>query len=142
MRYVCGFAIQDNRKVALILKERPALLAGYFNGVGGKVQFKKGDVSATVSMVRQFKEETGVDTEVDDWENVGNLFIGNDIIHYFKCNMSESKFNKITTTTDEIVVKFDVNSIMGADFALDKYAKLFLMASMDNRMELMNITLK
>lgn len=140
MRYVCGFAI-CGPDVALVLKNRPDFLRGQHNGIGGKVEYKLGDTSAIVCMVREFKEEAGVDTTVDEWEIIGNLFIERDIVHFFKCEMDRERFDAIETQEDEEIVKVDVEDALEPSFRLEKYANLFLRAAFDKRMELMNITL-
>lgn len=64
--YVCGFLFSmnglGNLEVALIQKNRPPWQRGRLNGIGGRVE--KGE-SPRDAMVREFKEETGV--EVTDW---------------------------------------------------------------------------
>jgi 8-oxo-dGTP diphosphatase len=51
-------------RVVLIRKKRPAWQAGRFNGVGGHVDRLETPIQA---MVREFREEVGVDTKVTDW---------------------------------------------------------------------------
>ena len=57
--YVLGFAFTTDGRVALIQKKRPAWQAGRLNGIGGKVE---GTEHSAAAMVREFREETGVDT--------------------------------------------------------------------------------
>lgn len=57
-KYCLGFLFdKDASRVALILKNKPAFLAGKFNGLGGKVE--PGETSWG-AMDREFKEEAGV----------------------------------------------------------------------------------
>jgi 8-oxo-dGTP diphosphatase len=71
-QYVVGFMFNVQRThVALILKEKPAWQRGKFNGVGGKIELGE---SALEAMVREFREETGHETNPETW------------LHY--CNMS------------------------------------------------------
>ena len=66
MNYCLGFVFSLERDQVLLLKKaRPDWQAGLFNGVGGKVE--KGEYSQD-AMVREFEEETGVSTDLDDWE--------------------------------------------------------------------------
>lgn len=62
-RYVVGF-MMDKGKVLLIRKKRPEWQRGFLNGVGGQVE-----IGETVwqAMVREFKEETGLETFESDW---------------------------------------------------------------------------
>lgn len=68
--YVCGFMFSPpnrdgERRVVLIRKNRPEWQKGRLNGVGGKVEDT--DSSPGAAMVREFLEETGVQTSTDDW---------------------------------------------------------------------------
>jgi 8-oxo-dGTP diphosphatase len=64
-RYSLGFAFDYNKKdILLITKNRPAWQAGLWNGIGGHVE--EGE-SALDCMVREFREETGLRTEGDQW---------------------------------------------------------------------------
>ncbi|NBQ68604.1 MAG: NUDIX domain-containing protein [Nitrosomonadaceae bacterium] len=66
-QYVLGLLFDDNfDKVVLIEKRKPAFQAGKYNGVGGKIE--PTDSSPLAAMVREFKEETGVD--YDGWSEV------------------------------------------------------------------------
>lgn len=67
-QYVLGFAFGcDGNAVLLIMKNRPKWQAGKVNGVGGKIE--EDDWCAEAAMVREFKEETGIDTDVSQWEH-------------------------------------------------------------------------
>jgi 8-oxo-dGTP pyrophosphatase MutT (NUDIX family) len=140
LRYVCGFAI-CGPDVALVLKNRPDFLRGQHNGIGGKIEYKLGDTSATVAMVREFKEEAGVDTTEDEWDSIGNMFIKKDIVHFFKIELDRERFDAIETQEEEDIVKVDVEDALEPSFRLEKYANLFLRTAFDKRIEMMNITL-
>lgn len=69
--YVLGFAFDiNNQNVLLIKKNRPEWQAGLLNGVGGKVE---GDESSLEALVREFKEETDIDTIQSDWQLVTTM---------------------------------------------------------------------
>lgn len=58
IQYSLGFLFTDNKKeVLLIQKRKPQWQAGLLNGVGGRVE--EGE-SPLVAMVREFKEEAGL----------------------------------------------------------------------------------
>lgn len=94
--YVLGFAFDDLGRVALIQKKRPDWQAGKFNGVGGHIENRE---TAYEAMVREFREETGV--EVRDWVQVGTM-IGKDWhVSVFTC--TSPKVRDVRTVTDEEV---------------------------------------
>lgn len=63
--YVVGFAFNfDYSEVLLIEKLKPEWQKGKRNGIGGKIEFGESQVQA---MVREFREETGVETIEDNW---------------------------------------------------------------------------
>lgn len=67
MRYVVGFMFSEDRSaVALIRKCKPEWQHGKLNGIGGKIEPNEDAVQA---MVREFKEETGADTEPGEWKH-------------------------------------------------------------------------
>lgn len=67
IRYVVGFMFNsDLSRMVVIKKLNPEWQRGKFNGVGGKIEPGESDVAA---MVREFKEETGVDTEAARWNH-------------------------------------------------------------------------
>lgn len=62
--YVLGFAFNDYQ-VLLIEKQKPAWQKGLYNGLGGHIEKDETPIAA---MVREFKEECGIDTNESDWE--------------------------------------------------------------------------
>ena len=69
--YVCGFAyaprstvVASTTHVLLLRKSKPAWQAGKLNGVGGKVEIGE---TASHAMVREFFEETGIQSQMADW---------------------------------------------------------------------------
>ena len=68
IRYVLGFMISQNRdEVLLLVKDHPEWQKGKLNGIGGKIA--PGE-NAILAMVREFKEEVGIDTQVSEWNKV------------------------------------------------------------------------
>lgn len=65
--FVLGFMFSEDRdKVILIRKNKPASLEGHWNGIGGKVEKYEPFEDA---MVREFREEVGIETSTSDWEH-------------------------------------------------------------------------
>jgi 8-oxo-dGTP diphosphatase len=71
-RYCLGFAFNENETdVLLIEKNHPKWQAGKFNGVGGKCDVDENSIWA---MRREFKEETGIDIELDGWKYIISMY--------------------------------------------------------------------
>jgi 8-oxo-dGTP diphosphatase len=65
--YVLGFMFGfygGKKRVLLVEKSSPEWQRGKYNGVGGKIEQSE---SALDAMVREFSEETGINTSGDDW---------------------------------------------------------------------------
>lgn len=112
MQYVVGFMIQPStERVLLIRKNRPAFQAGKWNGIGGKIEPNESPVEA---MVREFREETSVNTDVRDWEHTITLEGDNDQadpgkafkVHYFRTFVGA--FPDFTSVTDEMVMDWEM----------------------------------
>jgi len=74
--YVVGFMFStDLMKVALIRKLKPAWQQGKLNGVGGKIE--QGE-SGFAAMCREFAEETGYKTTIEEWGHFAEMFGDND----------------------------------------------------------------
>jgi len=106
VNYVCGFMFsEDKSKVVLIEKNRPNWQEGKLNGVGGKVELFE---TAPQAMIREFKEETGV--EVLQWNRLITLVSES---YDFVCDFYFCFGNiyKCYSTTDEIIQYVDVNDL-------------------------------
>ena len=67
-RYVLGLAFTEDGSVVMVRKNRPVWQAGKLNFVGGKVEPNE---MYSDTMVREFLEETGVETQKSDWRFAG-----------------------------------------------------------------------
>ncbi len=102
IRYVCGFLFSpDYEVVALIKKNKPDFLKGYFNGIGGHIE--EGEYSHD-AMVREFEEETGVHISLWDYfctlegsDEDGNLFN----VEFYKA--IDNNYSYVESKTDEEV---------------------------------------
>ena len=103
--YVLGFAFNEERtKVVLIGKKRPEYQAGKLNGVGGKLEPAE---FACDAMLREFKEETGIQTTHTEWNKVCIISHRDYKIHVYSL-FDDWVFNEAHTTTDEEIMKFNV----------------------------------
>jgi 8-oxo-dGTP diphosphatase len=64
-RMVVGFLFADS-DVLLVQKMKPEWQKGFWNGVGGKDEDGEEPIDA---MVREFREETKIDTAREDWHH-------------------------------------------------------------------------
>ena len=108
--YVVGFMFDEYReRVVLIRKNRPEWQAGKLNGVGGKVE---PDENPMAAMIREFQEETGVETSPLDWTNFALLW-GDDFEIAFYKGFSNKIYDAAETKTDEEIEKHYVQYVEG-----------------------------
>jgi 8-oxo-dGTP pyrophosphatase MutT (NUDIX family) len=99
--YVLGFAFDEAREnVALILKRRPTWQAGFYNGVGGKVEPSE-EGYPRMAMSRKFLEETGVAVPEKDWQLVARL-MGTEFMVYVFAAFTDLALEASTQTDERI----------------------------------------
>lgn len=103
--YVLGFMFsEDFEQVALIRKNRPEWQAGLLNGIGGHIEPEELPHDA---MVREFKEEAGVD--ITSWVPYAKMIAeGRFAVYVFYCS---GNLNKLKTMTDEPIVNIWVSEL-------------------------------
>jgi 8-oxo-dGTP diphosphatase len=100
--YVLGFLFTNDRyAVVLIRKQHPEWQAGKLNGIGGKINPLEMPVDA---MVREFKEETGAETEKVIWREFCEMSGDDFVVYCFTANDSIA-FEKASTQTCEFIDK-------------------------------------
>jgi 8-oxo-dGTP diphosphatase len=109
-QYVLGFAFDefDSDRVVLIKKNRPEWQAGLLNGVGGKVEKYEVEIEA---MVREFREETGYSTNVDEWKKVAELRDEHEekfVVHIYAAKIDS---HWVESKTDEEVVTMAADKV-------------------------------
>jgi 8-oxo-dGTP diphosphatase len=110
-RYVLGFAFDEAGKVVVLIRKlKPAWQAGKFNGVGGKVEPGETNLEA---MVREFKEETTVETSAADWRQFAYMGSKDWSVDVF-CAFSD-KFFGCRTNTPEQIAMFGVDHFGAAE---------------------------
>lgn len=95
-------------QVVLIQKTRPAWMAGKLNGVGGHVEVGEFPHDA---MVREFREETGV--EIEYWTAFAQVVYPDCEIFCFAAQENDKTF-EVHSITDEKVGVYQVDQIVGA----------------------------
>lgn len=134
IRYVVGFAFSENMdSVVLIKKNRPKWQAGKYNGVGGKVEAGETPIQA---LVREYWEETGVQTEEADWaplalqhgkDSQGDIFD----LHAFS-SVSKNAFTGAATKTDEEIFYVNINAFRHLEHFVSSVPWLVFLAKDSN----------
>lgn len=122
--YVVGFMFsEDGNQVALIRKQKPAWQKGRLNGIGGKLE--PGEIPGA-AMIREFKEETGLGTSVEQWSYFARVDGSAFTIH---CFTSIGYLPSLKTTEEEAIEICNVKDILSrsADF-IDNTPWLILLA--------------
>ncbi|MBN2239449.1 MAG: NUDIX domain-containing protein [Dehalococcoidales bacterium] len=100
--YVVGFLFDGKGHVALIRKLRPEWQKGRLNGIGGHIE--EGETPQE-AMVREFKEEAGVELE---WEQFALMRGRGYRLHLFSARDSSAEPK---TLTDEVVGWYEVDNL-------------------------------
>lgn len=103
-KYVLGFLFNESGEILLIMKNRPSFLKGTVNGVGGKVE---ADEDALGSLIREYREETGLDVSGATWINFASMIFEDADIECFCAHKYD--FCEYQILTDEAV--FIANSL-------------------------------
>lgn len=123
VKYVNGLMIQGSTHKCLgILKNRPPFQAGKVNGVGGKIEWSESYYEA---MVREFREETGVQTKAEDWELIVTLNGQDFVVYYFRSFVEQ--FPPVKTVTDEHLTFFMLEELYAVPM-LDNMRWMFPLA--------------
>ena len=101
IQYVLGFAFsEDGSQVLLINKNRPDWQAGKLNGIGGKVENNEAIIDA---MVREFREETTLNTTPGCWQLFLKMNSLHDNTEVYCYRMSDDFIQHAESVTDEPV---------------------------------------
>ena len=140
-QYSLGFAFTiDGTKVALIRKNRPEWQVGKLNGIGGKLE--PTDINIDHCMSREFKEETGFDTNPEDWDHFAHIYFPNteSSIDCYRIFMNDLEAS-IKSTTDEQVIICKISELRLQQL-LENVELLIHLALAEYRYIETNLTLK
>jgi 8-oxo-dGTP diphosphatase len=99
MEYVAGLMFsKDRSKLAMVIKNRPKWQEGLFNAIGGKIE--EGEDPADC-MVREFREETGVETTRLEWSYFTAIEGSWGKVYFYK--MFSDKAYTVQTVEDEVI---------------------------------------
>jgi len=88
-------------------KNRPDWQMGKVNGVGGKIEANE---ESTDCIVREVQEETGVQTQVENWAYFGEIHGKKWRVDLYAMLYFEATDN-FTSTTDEKIEWFNINDL-------------------------------
>jgi 8-oxo-dGTP diphosphatase len=107
--FVLGFAFNSAKDiVVLIEKQKPDWQKDLLNGVGGKVEPKETPRDA---MIREFKEETGLETAAFEWDLFATLEGNNYLMYCFR--LFTDDIMKVKTMEAELIQKVTVTYALG-----------------------------
>lgn len=110
IQYVVGFAFYGD-SVLLIRKNRPVKQAGLLNGIGGKVE--ETELLYVDAMVREFKEECGLDVPAKDWRQFAMLGDTKGQYWTMACFFTHlDSIEGLMSVTDEQVGLYKIDDIM------------------------------
>lgn len=127
-KYVLGFAFDlELDYVCLIEKQKPDWQKGKLNGIGGKVEVGE---SSRNAMVREFREETGVDTNGDDWDFFAKLTGDNYEMHCFRIRTND--VHRVATMEIEQVDNYRTDLVLQSGKTVHSMHVLLPLAMDDN----------
>ena len=107
--YVAGFLFsEDTSQLVLIRKNKPESQKGLLNGVGGKIELS--DESPLHAMIREFKEEAGV--EIKTWKEFCKLQSDNFEVYFFK---AFGDVTQVKTMEEEQIEVVNVSNLYNED---------------------------
>ena len=113
-QYVLGFAFNSAKDyVVLINKKKPEWQKGSFNGVGGKIEPNE---SPEFAMVREFVEETGVSTTMDEWQQVAYMAGDGWCCYVYTIHGDDLMYAE--TKTDEMIHVLPVQDVLKGDYPM------------------------
>ena len=102
IQYVLGLAFNTERDhVVLIEKNKPVWQKGKLNGIGGKIEQNEWVLEA---MVREFFEETGIETVPNEWTKQCKLQGQGYSVFVFRA-FTNAIFNAKTMESEHVTVK-------------------------------------
>lgn len=94
--YVVGFVLDNQENTALLIKKtKPDWQKGRWNGIGGKIEVGEKPHEA---MVREFWEETGVETDEGEWLRVFELNDPGCVLYTYFFIGTEERIREVMTT--------------------------------------------
>ena len=96
------------KRIALILKNRPDWQAGKFNFPGGHIELNE---PSNNCVIREFKEECGINTTYDDWKHIGRIINKEHYVVEIFTAIQDVEHGEITTMEDQKVTWIDIDKL-------------------------------
>ena len=107
-KYTLGFIFNKSLcRVALMEKERPLWQKGKLNGIGGKIEANE---TSAACIVRETREESGLESKEKDWLCVANLS-GMDWSVDVYALVHDGNEKEVATKTDEKVGWYEIAAL-------------------------------
>lgn len=137
--YVLGFMFStDYCDVVLIRKNKPAFQQNLLNGIGGKLEPNETYLDA---IVREYREETGVETTEDDWEYFGILGGDGWTVYLFRGAASRHVYSAKTVTDEEVYI-WNVRDVLDSPLLLVPNLRWLLPLALDSNVDCVDINEK
>ncbi len=108
-RYVLGFVYDtDLQRVLLLMKDKPASIAGRLNGLGGKVE--NGE-DAYDAISREVHEESGISIKPEKWEDIGWMTSLHWDCHVLRAVVPLSVLRQAYTAERERVMIYHIDAV-------------------------------
>lgn len=138
--YVVGFMFDINDfSVLLVEKRRPEWQYGRFNGPGGKIEaviehseYDHERETGHQAMVREFKEETGIDTTIEDWTCFAEIHGDHDGGWWMYAFKAKGDLSKAEQMTDEPLVQIDYGENLDLEPVVEGLQWLIPMAQINS----------
>lgn len=108
--YCCGLPFMQNYPdlILLMKKSHPSWQAGFLNGIGGKLE--EGELPHQ-AMVREFKEEAGIETKESDWEIFAVITGPDYAVVFFKAFLEPNDFFDAKGCEDEEINPISIQGL-------------------------------
>ncbi len=101
--HVLGFLFNnEGSQVVLIRKNRPDWQSGLLNGIGGKIEQPE---TARMAMAREFKEESGVESNPEAWRYFAKLHGPGWEVFCYETRSFQMLASAKTMTDEEVVIE-------------------------------------
>lgn len=120
-KWVLGFIFNETGQVVLLLKKRrgPKFNIGKLNGIGGKIERGESPLQA---IIREAKEETGIEDFKADWRQFATLETESGTVECFSI-FSFSMYN-YKQLEDEELGNYDISSLTNSKLKGDLTSNL------------------